>query len=164
MSCLSMIEHRMRRCALLLGLLAAAVPPAAAATPGVLPFGADTWRELERSPARPMAVVFSTTDCTHCPKVIDQLAGEIRKARSDARLVVVVMDGAGQEQELIKDRHYRKAQALYAFDGDAQALRYAVNPAWRGLTPYVALISAKGTTSFHSGAPSPEALRAFRQR
>jgi len=75
----------------------------------------------------------------------------------------VVIDGAGQEQELTRDRHYRKAQALYAFDGDAQALRHAVNPAWRGLTPYVALIPATGSTSFHSGAPSAAAWRNFRR-
>lgn len=163
MSCPSSPEPRVRRFALLLGLLAAVMVPAAAATPRVLPFAAETWHELERSPARPMAVVFSTTDCTHCPKVIDKLAGDLRKARSGASLVVVVMDGAGQEQDLIKDRHYRQAQALYAFDGDAQALRYAVNPAWRGLTPYVALIPASGATSFHAGQPSPAAWRAFQQ-
>jgi hypothetical protein len=142
----------------LLGGLLAHVAPAAAA---VLPFAADTWRELERSPSRPMVVVFSTTDCTHCPKVIDRLAEDIRKAGSGARLVVVVMDGAGQEQELARDPHYRKARALYAFDGDAQALRYAVNPDWRGLTPYVAIIPAGGATRFHTGAPPPDAVRAF---
>ena len=167
MSCPSATElppSPLRRLAVRLGALVAFGLAGATATAAVLPFDADTWREFGRSPARPMAVVFSTTDCTHCPKVIERLAGDIRKARSTVRLVVVVIDGAGQEQELAKDRHYRKAKALYAFDGDAQALRHAVNPAWRGLTPYVALIPARGSTSFHAGAPSAAAWRQFRQR
>ncbi|OHC61699.1 MAG: hypothetical protein A3H93_06045 [Rhodocyclales bacterium RIFCSPLOWO2_02_FULL_63_24] len=133
----------------------------AAAASAILPFGADTWSELQRSSARPMAVVFSTTDCTHCPGVIDGLAAVIKKSRSGVRLVVVVMDGAGQEDALRQDRHYRNAHVLYAFDGDALALRFKVNPDWRGLTPYVALLPASGAAQFHTGAPPPDALRSF---
>jgi hypothetical protein len=145
----------------LLGSLLACVVPAYAAPSAILPFGADTWTELGRSPSRPMVVVFSTTDCGHCPKVIEGIADDIRRTRSRARLAVVVMDGVGQEEALRGDRHYRRADALYAFDGDAMALRYRVNPAWRGMTPYVALIAAEGPVRFHLGAPPPDALRDF---
>ena len=159
MSCPFFPERRMRLLALLGGLLAAA--PAFAAPSAILRFGADTWSELRQSPSRPLAVVFSTTDCVHCPKVIDSLADAIRKSGSGVRLVVVVMDGAGQEDALRQDSHYRKAKFIYTFDGDAVALRYKVNPAWRGITPYVALVPAAGEVRFHSGPPPPEALRAF---
>lgn len=159
MSCPFFPERRMRLLALLGGLLAAA--PAFAAPRTILPFGADTWSELRQSPSRPLAVVFSTIDCVHCPKVIDSLAEAIRKSRSGAGLVVVVMDGAGQEDALREDRHYRKARLIYAFDGDAVALRYKVNPAWRGITPYVVFVPAAGEVRFHGGPPPPEALRAF---
>lgn len=162
MSCLSLLERRVRRLALLFGLLANVVP-AGAAPSAIQPFGAQTWAELGRSPARPLVVVFSTTDCGHCPKVIEGLADELGKARARSRLAVVVMDGAGQEETLRGDRHYRRADALYVFDGDAMALRYRVNPAWRGMTPYVALIPADGPIRFHLGAPPPDALRAFLQ-
>lgn len=150
----------------LLGALLAATSAhaAPASVPPVLPFGAATWGELARSPARPLAVVFSTTDCAHCPAAIDKLATAIRESRSKVRLVVVVMDGAGQEEALRDDGHYRDANALYAFDGDATALRYRVNPGWRGLTPYVALVPAEGATRFFTGAPPLPALQAFLQR
>lgn len=152
------------RCARLLVLIGGFLAPVAsafAAPPAVLAFGADTWSELVRSPMRPLAVVFSTTDCTHCPAVIDGLAQEMRKSRAKARLAVVVMDGAGQEKLLRADRHYRHADLLYAFDGDGMALRFKVNPEWRGLTPYVALIPPTGETRFHTGQPPADAVRAF---
>lgn len=160
MFCQSSLE-RCARLLVLVGGVFAAATSAVAASAALLPFGMDTWQELERSRAQPLAVVFSTTDCVHCPKVIDNLAREIRASRSRVRLVVVVMDGAGQESALRSDRHYRSATALYAFDGDVAALRFRVNPDWRGLTPYVALIPAAGETRFHSGLPPSAALRAF---
>lgn len=160
MSCQFSLERRVRRLILLGGLLASA-GPAFAAPQAILPFAADTWRELLHSPLRPMAVVFTTTDCVHCPGAIDSLAAAIRKSGSRVRLAVVVMDGAGQEDALRKDRHYRWANALYAFDGDTTALRFKVNPDWRGLTPYVALIPAAGAAGFHTGSPPAPALRTF---
>lgn len=160
MSCPFFPERRLRLLAVL-GALLAPVATALAAPQDILAFVAETWSELCRSPQRPMAVVFSTTDCVHCPKVIDSLAATIRNSGSRARLVVVVMDGAGQEAALRADRHYHQANVLYAFDGNAMALRYKVNPDWRGLTPYVALIPATGAPRFHMGPPPPDALRAF---
>lgn len=160
MSCRSLLERRVRPLAVLAALLAP-IAPAGAAPQAVLGFGANTWRELAHTKGHPRVVVFSTTDCVHCPRVIDELAATMRQSNSRARLAVVVMDGAGQEADLIKDRHYRGAHALYAFDGDAQALRHTVNPDWRGLTPYVALIPAKGTARFHAGSPAAHVLREF---
>ncbi len=160
MSCLSILERRVRLLVLIRGLLAGVVP-AFAAPSAILSFGAETWNELGRSPGRPLAVVFTTTDCGHCPKVIDGLADDIRKSGSRVRLVVVVMDGAGQEDLLRADRHYRHASTLYVFDGDPAALRYKVNPAWRGMTPYVAFIAVQGAAGFHLGTPPPAAVRDF---
>jgi thiol-disulfide isomerase/thioredoxin len=153
--------ERCARLLVLIGGLFALAATAVAAPANVLPFGMETWKELGSSRSRPMVVVFSTTDCGHCPAVIDSLAQEIRKSPAKARLAVVVMDGAGQEKLLRADRHYRQANLLYAFDGDGMALRFRVNPDWRGLTPYVALIPATGETRFHTGSPPADALRAF---
>lgn len=146
---------------LVLGALLATAAPAFAASQTVLPFGPATWQEIASSRLRPLVVVFSATDCVHCPRVIDELAATLRQSRSRARLTVVVMDGAGQEQALLADRYYRHASTLYAFDGNATALRFTVNPDWRGLTPYVALVPASGTARFHSGHPPADALRDF---
>lgn len=163
MSCLSFPErftYLRRLLAAASGLLLSA-SGALAAPEALRPFAADTWNELARSPQRPQAVVFSTRDCTHCPGVIDSLAQSIKKSGAKARLVVVVMDGAGLEADLLKDRHYRQADVLYAFDGDAVSLRYRVNPGWRGLTPYVILVPAQGEPQFFSGAPPTPAVRDF---
>lgn len=162
MSCQLSLD-RLLRLLVLLGGVFAVVAPAGAAARNILPFGASTWNELAAAPSRQLAVVFTTTDCTHCPKVIEQLAEAIRASRSAARLVVVVMDGAGLEDTLRHDRHYRHADVLYVFSGDGMALRYKVNPEWRGITPYVALVSVSGATRFHSGAPPADALRTFLQ-
>ena len=153
--------ERRARLLFLIGGLFASVATAFAAPVNVLPFGMETWKELGLSPSRPLVVVFSTTDCGHCPAVIDSLAQEIRKSQTKARLTVVVMDGAGQEKLLRADRHYRHADFLYAFDGDGMALRFKVNPEWRGLTPYVALIPVTGAPRFHTGAPPPDVVRGF---
>jgi hypothetical protein len=159
MSCRSLLERWVGQLAVLGAL--ASIAPAVAGAPAVLAFGPNTWHELTHSKQRPLVVVFSTTDCVHCPKAIDELATALRLSNSRVRLAVVVMDGSGQERDLVKDRHYRKAHSLYAFDGDAQALRYTVNPDWRGLTPYVALIAVGGAASFHAGAPTAGVLREF---
>jgi hypothetical protein len=140
-------------------LSTSAGPLAAPAT--VQPFGPQTWGDLQRAGAKPQVVVFSTTDCSHCPAVIDGLATSLRKSALKPRLVVVVMDGAGQEAELLADRHYRQADALHAFDGDAVNLRYRVNPDWRGLTPYVVLLPAGGGPRYFNSAPPAGALRAL---
>ncbi|MCX7177613.1 MAG: hypothetical protein NTX56_02240 [Proteobacteria bacterium] len=146
---------------LLLAGIVLSAPAAWSAPRTIQPFVAETWQELSLSARRPMVVVFSTTDCAHCPAVIDSLAASIHASHSAARLVVVVMDGADQRQALRADPHYRKANVLYAFDGDATALRFRINPDWRGVTPYVALMPADGTTHFHTGAPPAEALQAL---
>jgi hypothetical protein len=151
-------RHRARH---LLAAAALLAPAAACAAPAaVQPFASQTWSELQRA-ARPQVVVFSTTDCSHCPAVIDGLAASLRKSTLKPRLVVVVMDGAGQEAELLADRHYRQADALHAFAGDAVSLRYRVNPDWRGLTPYVVLLPAGAAPRYFNGAPPAGALRAF---
>jgi len=54
----------------------------------------------------------------------------------------------------------RQANVLYAFDGDAMALCFKVNPDWRGLTSHGAMIPATGSTRFQTG-PTPAAVRAF---
>jgi hypothetical protein len=153
--------ERFARLLVCIGCLFASAATAVAAPVSVLPFGMETWKELGLSSSRPTVVVFSTTDCGHCPAVINSLAQEIRKSRAKVRLTVVVMDGAGQEKALLADRHYRHANLLYAFDGDGMVLRFKVNPEWRGLTPYVALIPAAGETRFHTGLPPADAVRAF---
>jgi hypothetical protein len=132
-----------------------------AAGPPVRPFGSDTWAEIQATVSRPAVVVFTTTDCVYCPAVIDDLGRAIHKARSSAKLLVVVMDGADQESEAVHNGHLQHADRVYAFDGNAAALRYGVDPAWRGTTPFVVLLPRAGAPSFHVGRPKRALLAAL---
>lgn len=164
MSFRSSLESAGRACRFVFGAALLSVSAGALAAPAaVQPFGPQTWGDLQRAGAKPQVVVFTTTDCSHCPAVIDQLAAAMRKSPVKSRLVVVVMDGAGQEAALLADRHYRQADALHVFDGAAVSLRYRVNPDWRGLTPYVVLLPAGGAPRYFNGAPPAASLRAFLQ-
>lgn len=134
-----------------LALAAQAAPPRAVET-----FDSNTWPALLAEPKQPAAVVFTTTDCAHCPAVIQGLARTLQQRHLPARLTVVVMDQAPGENDtaLLADAHYRLADRLLAFDGQAAALRYGVNPQWRGVTPYVALLAPKAQALAVTGPPS----------
>ncbi|MBP7667561.1 MAG: hypothetical protein KA774_11980 [Burkholderiaceae bacterium] len=155
-----------------LSLLLASVALAVQAAPprAVEAFDSSTWPALQGELKQPAAVVFTTTDCAHCPAVIQGLARTLQQRHLPAGLVVVVMDLAPGENDaaLLADLHYRPADRLLAFDGQAAALRYGVNPQWRGVTPYVALLAPKAQTLAVTGPPSAADLdtwvRNFRSR
>lgn len=161
-SCPESIRRQTFRLILVGSLLAGAMSTYAAPA-AVQRFDSHTWLNVQRASTRPQAVVFSTTDCSHCPAAISKIAAVLRKSPANPRLAVVVMDGQGQEASLRTAKHYRVADALYVFDGDAVHLRYGVNPDWRGLTPYVVLLPTSGTPSYFNGVPPAEAFHAFQQ-
>lgn len=153
-------DHRLRHLVGggLLALLA--LPMAALAHPSrVETLDAAAWSRLQQSEKGPSAVVFSTTDCAHCPGVIAQVSGHIRAQKSHARLVVVVMDGAGPE--LLRHEAYLPADRLFVFDPATPpaALRHAVDPRWRGVTPYVVLMKPAAPAVAQAGPPSTELLQ-----
>jgi hypothetical protein len=114
---------------------------------------------MQKELPRPSAVIFSTTDCGHCPGVITALAEQISHRKMAIPLVVVVMDGEGQD-DLLHEPHYQNASRLFIFHGQTAALQYGINPNWRGITPYVALLPRVGETKLVLGKPSdPEIKR-----
>ena len=134
------------------------------AAPGkVESFDAQTWPALQSSMTQPTVVVFTTTDCAYCPGVLKQLSDEIRKRKLDATLVAVVMDVAPGEDDagLLNDPHHRGVDRLLAFSGQAAALRHGVNPAWRGVTPYVAFLAKGVPPRWVTGPPTAQALEAW---
>jgi hypothetical protein len=132
---------------------------AVAAPHAVERFDAATWPHLKQSLPRPAAVVFTTTDCIYCPAVIARLASEVKRRHIEAPVVAVVMDS--DESTLVRDPHYRPADRLLAFDGQAPALRYAVDPAWRGMTPYVAFFGLNDSITRVTGSPSDAQIDAW---
>ena len=148
----------------LVPLLALGLCTAAAAAPrSVEAFDAAGWAALRDDPRHPAIVVFTSTDCAHCPAVIESLSRDRRLRRSGGRLVAVVMDVAPGESDalLLRSPHYRRADRLLAFSGQAPALRHAVNPAWRGVTPYLALLRPGEAPTWVTGPPAPEDLDAW---
>jgi len=144
-------------------VMAACLPCVSIGAPNIVKdFDKATWTQMTTSLPKPSVVVFTTTDCSFCPAVIDALARDLRqKGKTRANLLVVVMDGAGQADALLANDHYRRADSLYAFSGQDLALRYSVNPEWRGLTPYVALLPRKGAPRFVTGQPSPAEINSL---
>jgi len=115
------------------------------------PMGFDqgSWQSLLNSGKR-LAVVFTSVHCVHCPGLVADLFRH-RKERQQAYQIVVVMTDGGPAD--LARSPYREADAGYFFRGNTQALRYSVNPDWRGVTPYVALISPQGGAAFFAGSP-----------
>lgn len=126
------------------------------------PFDLARWATMTQSSAQPTAVVFTTTDCAYCPQTIHTLADTLHKsARGKVKLAVVVIDGAELTEALAGSHHYQMADALYAFSGAEMPLRYAVDPQWRGETPYVVLIGKSGHRQSYIGPPPSRELANF---
>jgi hypothetical protein len=116
-------------------------------------FDAKTWARLQQELPRPAVVVFTATYCSNCPALIAKLAKRMSARGLKQPVVAVVIDEATPE-ELLTNEHYRSVGRLFSFDGDEAKLRYIVDPRWRGLTPYVALIDHRGAVTFVAGTPS----------
>ena len=129
--------------------------PAAAAASRIENFDGQSWSRLQKELPRPSAVVFSTTDCSHCPAIIAALGQQLKNRQPLVPLVVVVMDGEGQD-DLLQEPHYLPANRLFVFKGQTAALQFSVSSAWRGVTPYVALLPRVGPVSLILGKPSTQ--------
>lgn len=142
--------------------LLSAAPLAASAAPRVVEsFDAATWAGWQQSLRRPAIVVFTTTDCAHCPAALAEIERQRRSHTPRAELLVVVMDGESDDASLLQQAHYRSADRLLAFDGPANRLRYSVNPGWIGVTPYVALLAGAAAPKFVMGVPDMAAWASF---
>lgn len=144
-------------CKLAAGLvLALASLQALAAADKVEFFDAHSWQALQQQLPRPAAVVFSSTDCAHCPATISAIAAQLKNHTQHIALIVVLMDGEGQPDLL--QQSYQPANRLFIFKGNGAALQYSVSPKWRGMTPYVALLSRAGEIKMFLGKPSSQEL------
>ncbi len=123
-------------------------------------FDSHTWSRMQKELPRPAAVIFSTTDCSHCPAIIAAMAEQLTARKPQVPLIVVVMDGDGQSN-LLQEPHYQPANRLFIFKGQTAALQYSVNPNWRGVTPYVALLPHVGEMKLVLGKPSEEEMETW---
>lgn len=131
-----------------------------AAPSAVETFDKSAWSALLSEQRQPAIIVFSSVSCTHCPGAIERLAAHRATGRSATRLYVVLMDSE-DDAVALNSTHHRLADRLFAFRGRAQALQYAVNPDWRGMTPYMAYVDGKGGVRFVLGEPDDRTLRSW---
>ena len=133
---------------------------AAAAPNKVERFDAKIWTQLQKELPRPAVVVFTATYCSNCPALIEHMAQTLSKRGLKKNIVAVVIDAA-PPQELLASPHYKVASRLFSFEGNEAALRYAVDPRWRSVTPYVALLGEENKVFFVAGTPSDAQIEAW---
>lgn len=135
--------------------------PGVAAPPKIVErFDNKTWATLQQELPRPSAVVFTATYCANCPAIIKRLSDTLRARGLPQQVVAVVIDPAS-DQELLASKHYDSAALVFTFDGNEATLRYGVDPRWRGVTPYVALLGKTGKPRFVTGPPSDEDIETW---
>ena len=169
MSCLDLLSAVRRQLAgrmLSVLLVAAALMPAHAAPRTVEVFDRPAWPALQAGLTAPAIVVFTATYCAHCPAVIAQLARDKRRLQPSAQLIAVVIDAVPGDDDarLLRDPHHHPVDRLFAFQGQAAALRYAVDPSWRGITPYVAFLHPGEAPRWVTGPPSVQDLAAWARK
>ncbi len=154
------MKFRSTICASLLALAAAA---ASAAPARVESFDKSSWQVLSAPRTQPAIVVFTSVGCTHCPGAIRRLSAQRASLAPRVAMLVVSVDSE-DDAALLRDPHYAPADRLFAFRGRSQVLQHAVNPEWRGMTPYVALLDGRGGVQFVLGEPKPALLDAWLAR
>jgi hypothetical protein len=140
-----------------IGLLMLLCAQVFAAPTAVETFDKSTWPVLLSQHRQSAMIVFSSVSCTHCPGAIERLAAHRAAGRSATRLYVVLMDSE-DDVAALSSSHHRLADRLFAFRGRAQPIQYAVNPDWRGMTPYIAYVDGKGGARFVLGEPDEKTL------
>lgn len=126
----------------------------------VADFDATTWTKLLRSGPRPAAYVFTNSFCATCPETFDVLHKSVAASGNNVPMAAILMDVQG-ERALAHAHHYTGVTKIYAFDGFEPAIRQAVDPAWRNITPYVVLVDRNGKLQRVTGQPNASQLKAW---
>lgn len=144
---------------LLCALSFAGLPPAMAAPQSVEGLDQAGWRQLVTQVAVPSIVIFTSETCAYCPGAIARIGASLAALRSRTQLLIVSVDG--DDAVLLHEGRYASANRLFVFRGKLQAMQYAVNPAWRGMTPYMAYLSPKAPPRFVLGEPDAKTLQGW---
>ena len=126
------------------------------------PFEVGTFSQWRSSLKRPTWVVFTATWCATCPAVVSDLIRAARQHPQQPVVWAVLIDVAPGEEDArfwSRHAHLRGADRVLGFEGIPQAIRYAVDPGWRGTVPHVALLEPGGRMALFSGQPPASALK-----
>jgi len=128
----------------------------------VKPFTERTWDTLLKAGPRPSAYMFTTTYCSACPAVFQEILDATKKSKATPELIVVLMDAEGSSA-LRHALHFKGMTQLFSFDGYEPAIRATIDPAWRNITPYVVLVDRNGMVQRGVGSPTAQAFRQWLQ-
>jgi hypothetical protein len=123
-------------------------------------FDASTWTKLLRSGPRPAVYVFTNSFCATCPETFDVLQQAVAATGQPVEMSAILMDVQG-ERALAHAHHYAGVTKIYAFDGFEPAIRQAVDPKWRNITPYVVMVGRSGKLQRVTGQPNAAQLKAW---
>ena len=126
----------------------------------VAEFDSSTWRKLLRSGPRPAVYVFTNSFCATCPETFDVLQQAVAATGQPVEMSAILMDVQG-ERALAHAHHYAGVTKIYAFDGFEPAIRQAVDPKWRNITPYVVMVGRSGKLQHVTGQPNAAQLKAW---
>jgi hypothetical protein len=126
----------------------------------VADFDAATWTKLLRSGPRPAAYVFTNSFCATCPEAFEALHLRAQAFGKPVEMAAILMDVQGP-RALAHAHHYAGVTKIYAFDGFEPAIRQAVDPTWRNITPYVVLVGKDGKLQRVTGQPDAKQLKAW---
>ncbi|MBK7279657.1 hypothetical protein [Candidatus Aalborgicola defluviihabitans] len=130
----------------------------------VVDFDQTTWKHLLAKGARPAAYVFTNSFCSTCPEVFELLQQSVQQnaqpTGQPVELAAILMDVRG-ERALAHAHHYAGVTSIYAFDGFEPAIRQAIDPKWRNITPYVVLVARNGKQQRVTGQPTLAQLKAW---
>lgn len=145
-----------------LALAIGATPFSASAKITVHAFNEGTWAALMKTGPRPAAYMFTTSYCSVCPAVFQEVREATKSSRVRPELIVVMMDVEGTHA-LHHASHFTGMTQLFSFDGYEPAIRATIDPSWRLITPFVVLVDRHGAVQKGVGSPSPQSLKRWLQ-
>jgi len=121
-------------------------------------FDAETWQQLLKSGPRPAAYMFTTSYCSTCVEAFSSLRNskQLKGRKVEFGLVMMDVDGVAAQRHASQ---FAGVNHLFAFSGFEAAIRYAIDPHWPNVTPYVVLIDAAGKAEHAIGPPPPDMVR-----
>jgi hypothetical protein len=132
---------------------AASKQPGAAHSGSIKAFNRDTLKQIERDhQGREFWLVLWDLECTYCMKSLSTIA-KVQGERPELKIVTVTTDSV-EQAEAIKQRLQQIGvqSDAYAFaSGSAEALRYALDPAWMGEKPRAYRYDKEGKRTARTG-------------
>jgi thiol-disulfide isomerase/thioredoxin len=149
--------------ALVLAIVATALPAAVASSGEIQPFVRGSWKAIRAAHAgRLVAVHFWGVTCGPC-RVEMPVLGRFLKERPDLNLVMInadlVPDAPEAVAAMLTESGLAGVENWIFADAFVERLRFEVSPRWQGEIPLTILVARDGSTTTLEGVADPDTLR-----